>query len=169
MGRAWSERIFHWTSKASLSNYKNYRVYIPLTRRERTTDTIEFFPEHVQIPKTSLEYWLASATKNLIAILKKPYLPIPFLHQKQKPTMTFENYRKYIHILTTEWGIYKGDRTCICKGDSSSYKSEITNNRWRWNRNNNNEEIQEHSTIRKSNSLLQRWKAIFYSVPKWRQ
>ena len=28
-------------------HYRNYRVYILATRGERTTDTIEFFPEHV--------------------------------------------------------------------------------------------------------------------------
>ena len=33
-------------------HYRNYWVYIPATRGERTTDTIEFFPEHVQVPKT---------------------------------------------------------------------------------------------------------------------
>ena len=35
--------------------YHYYRVYNPATRGERTTDTIKFFPEHVQIPKTSSE------------------------------------------------------------------------------------------------------------------
>ena len=30
-------------------HYRNYRVYILATIGERTTDTIEFFPEHVQI------------------------------------------------------------------------------------------------------------------------
>ena len=36
-------------------HYWNYRVYSPATREERTTDTIEFFLEHVQMPKTSSE------------------------------------------------------------------------------------------------------------------
>ena len=65
-------------------HYQNYRVYIPATRGERTTDTIEFFPEHVQMPKTSSEDRLASATKDLIAILKKPHPPTPFLDQGTK-------------------------------------------------------------------------------------
>ena len=60
-------------------HYRNYRVYIPKTRGERTIDTIEFFPEHVQMPKTSSEDRLASATEDLIAILKKPHSPTPFL------------------------------------------------------------------------------------------
>ena len=65
-------------------HYRNYRVYIPATRGERTTDTIEFFPEHVQMPKTSSEDRLASATEDLIAILKKPHPPTPFLDQGTK-------------------------------------------------------------------------------------
>ena len=32
-------------------HYQNYRVYIPATRGNKTIDTIEFFPEHVQMPK----------------------------------------------------------------------------------------------------------------------
>ena len=76
-------------------HYRNYRVYIPATRGERTTDTIEFFPEHVQMPKTSSEDRLASATEDLTAILKKPHPPTPFLDQGTKTNMPFENYKKY--------------------------------------------------------------------------
>ena len=65
-------------------HYHNYRVYIPATGGERTTDTIEFFPEHVQMPKTSEEDRLVSATKDLTVILKKPHPPTPFLDQGTK-------------------------------------------------------------------------------------
>ena len=36
-------------------HYRNYRVYIPATRGERTTDITEFFPEHVQMPKNIIK------------------------------------------------------------------------------------------------------------------
>ena len=78
-------------------HYRNYRVYIPATRGERTTDTIEFFPEHVQMPKTSSEDRLASATEDLIAILKKPHPPTPFLDQGTK---TNDAIRKLQEIFT---------------------------------------------------------------------
>ena len=65
-------------------HYGNYRVYIPATRGARTIDTIKFVPEHVQMPKTSSEDQLASATEDLIAILKKPHPPTPFLDQGTK-------------------------------------------------------------------------------------
>ena len=65
-------------------HYQNYRVNIPETREERTTDTTEFSPEHVRMPKTSSEDRLASATKDLIVILKKLHPPTPILDQRTK-------------------------------------------------------------------------------------
>ena len=82
-------------------HYRNYRVYILVTRGERTTDTIEFFPEHVQMPKTSAEDRLASATKDLIAILKKPHPPTPFLDQGTKTNDAIYKLQKF-HSKTTE-------------------------------------------------------------------
>ena len=75
-------------------HYRNYEVYIPTTRGVRTTDTIEFFPKHVQMPKTSSEDRLASATEDLIAILKKPHPPTPFLDQGTKTNHAIRNLRK---------------------------------------------------------------------------
>ena len=37
-------------------HYQSYNVYIPTTREERITDTIEFFPAHVQMSKTSSKH-----------------------------------------------------------------------------------------------------------------
>ena len=62
-------------------HYRNYRVYIPATRGERTTDTIEFSQNMSKCQKKSSEDRLASATKDLITILKKPHPPTPFLDQ----------------------------------------------------------------------------------------
>lgn len=50
----------------------------------RTTDTIEFFPKHVQIPKTSSEDRLSERTGNLVEILQKSHPPTPFLNQGTK-------------------------------------------------------------------------------------
>ena len=59
--------------------------YIPKTRGERTTDTIDLFPEQLQMPKTSSKDRLASATEDLlIAILKKPHPLTPFLDEGTK-------------------------------------------------------------------------------------
>ena len=62
-------------------HYRNYHVYIPVTRGMRTTDTIEFFLHHIQMPMTSSEDRLAEATENLVEILQKSHPPTPFLDQ----------------------------------------------------------------------------------------
>ena len=49
------------------------------------------------MPKTSSEDRLASATKDLIAILKKPHPPTPFLDQGTK---TYDTIRKLREIFT---------------------------------------------------------------------
>ena len=90
MGRPWSEGIFYWTHKTSLS-------CISATRGERIIDTIKFFPEHVQMPKTLSADNLASATEDLIAILKKPHPPTLFLDQR---TMTNDAIQKLQEIFT---------------------------------------------------------------------
>ena len=46
------------------------------------------------MPKTSSEDRLASATEDLIAILKKVHPPTPFLDQGTKTMMPFGNYKK---------------------------------------------------------------------------
>ena len=52
-------------------HYQNYNIYIPFTRGETTIDTMNFFPQHIQIPKTSSEDRLASVTEDLVVILQK--------------------------------------------------------------------------------------------------
>ena len=47
-------------------------------------DTIEFFPQQVQMPKTSSEDTLAQATENLGEILQKSHPPTSFLDQGTK-------------------------------------------------------------------------------------
>ena len=51
-------------------HYQNYNVYIPVTRGMRSIETIKFFPQYVQMPKTSSEDRLAQATENLVEILQ---------------------------------------------------------------------------------------------------
>ena len=75
-------------------HYRNYNVYIPVTKGERTTDTIEFFPQHVQTPQISSEDRLASATKNLVKILQKSHPPTPFLDQGTKTNDAIQDLQK---------------------------------------------------------------------------
>ena len=65
-----------------------------MTRGERTTDTIKFFPQHVQMPNTSSEDRLAQATENLVEILQKPHPPTPFLDQGTKTNAAIRELQK---------------------------------------------------------------------------
>jgi hypothetical protein len=65
----------------AMKHYRNYNSYIPETRGIRTTNTIEFFPEKVDMPTTSTTDRLARATEDLVDILKQPHPATPFLQQ----------------------------------------------------------------------------------------
>jgi hypothetical protein len=63
------------------SNRNHYNSYIPETRGICTTNTLEFFPEKVEMPTTSTADRLARATEDLVEILQQPHLATPFLQQ----------------------------------------------------------------------------------------
>jgi hypothetical protein len=65
----------------AMKHYRNYDSYIPETRGERTTNTIEFFPDKVDMPTTSSTDRLARATENLVDILQHPHPATPLLQQ----------------------------------------------------------------------------------------
>jgi hypothetical protein len=65
----------------AMKHYRNYGSYIPETRGERTTNTIEFFPDKVDMPTTSSTDRLARATENLVDILQQPHPATPLLQQ----------------------------------------------------------------------------------------
>jgi hypothetical protein len=57
----------------AMNHYRNYKnSYIPETRI-RTTDTLEFFPEKVDMPTTSTTDRLARATEDSVVIYKYSY------------------------------------------------------------------------------------------------
>jgi hypothetical protein len=63
----------------AMHHYRNYKAYIPETRGVRKTNTIEFFPDKVNMPSTSSAGRLAAATEDLLAALENPHPPAPFL------------------------------------------------------------------------------------------
>jgi hypothetical protein len=65
----------------AMKHYRKYNSYIPETRGIRTTNTIEFFPEKVDMPTTSTTDRLARATEDLVDILKQLHPATPFLQQ----------------------------------------------------------------------------------------
>jgi hypothetical protein len=65
----------------AMKHYRNYISYIPETKGLRTTNTIEFFPEKVDMPTTATTDRLARAAEDLAEILKAPHPATPFLQQ----------------------------------------------------------------------------------------
>ena len=63
------------------NHYRNYKCYVPETHVTRISDTVEFFPKLVQMPKTSSEDRLAAILEDLKEVLKKPHPKTPFLNK----------------------------------------------------------------------------------------
>jgi hypothetical protein len=64
-----------------MKHYRNYNSYIPETKGIQTTNTIEFFPEKVDMSTTSTTDRLARATEDLVTILQQEHPATPFLQQ----------------------------------------------------------------------------------------
>jgi hypothetical protein len=66
----------------AMHHFRNYYCYIPSTRGERVSNTVKFFPAHVEeMPHTSSEDRLTQVTQDLINVLQQPHPPTPFLNQ----------------------------------------------------------------------------------------
>jgi hypothetical protein len=79
---AWAcHGIVGYYIEPAMHHYRNYTSYIQETRGIRTTNTIEFFPDKVDMPTTSTADRLARATENLVDILHQPHPATPFMQQ----------------------------------------------------------------------------------------
>lgn len=65
----------------AMDHYRCYQVYVPETNGVRISATVNFFPHHVQMPRTSSEDRLAVTFEDLSTILKNPYANTPSLQQ----------------------------------------------------------------------------------------
>ena len=54
-------------------HYRNYKYYVPEISVTRISDTVEFFPKLVQMPKTSSEDRLPPVLEAIKGVLKHPY------------------------------------------------------------------------------------------------
>ena len=68
----------------AMHHFRSYYCYIPKTRGERVSNTVEFSPVHVEMPATSSEDRLTQITQDLITVLQKPHPKTPFLDQGDK-------------------------------------------------------------------------------------
>jgi hypothetical protein len=80
-----------------MHHYRNYKAYIPETRGVRTTNTIEFFPDKVDMPSTSSADRLAAATEDLVAALKNHTHQHHSSTWGQQPMMQSKSYNLFIY------------------------------------------------------------------------
>ena len=73
-------KIGYFTDMAR-EHHRCYKIYVPETGGMRIAATVEFFPKHVQMPKTSSGDRLAATIEDLSHVLQNPHLQIPFLEQ----------------------------------------------------------------------------------------
>ena len=67
-----------WYLGPALHHYRCYRTYIIKTAAERIADTVEFFPEHIPMPKTSSTDRVVHAARELSDALQHPHPATPF-------------------------------------------------------------------------------------------
>jgi len=62
-----------------MHHYRCMRCYLPDTRTEIDSDTIQFIPTSVPVPETTTENHLQQAVSDILAILQNPPKSQPFL------------------------------------------------------------------------------------------
>jgi hypothetical protein len=86
MGSPWRRRLvprtcYGWYLGPATDHYRCYRVYVNKTRAERITDTVECFPQEIDMPFPTPTEIAIEATKALIHTLNSPIPSMPFAHQ----------------------------------------------------------------------------------------
>ncbi|OEU05713.1 hypothetical protein FRACYDRAFT_231764 [Fragilariopsis cylindrus CCMP1102] len=113
----------------AMKHYRNYISYIPETKGIRTTNTIEFFPEKVDMPTTATTDRLARAAEDLADILQAPHPATPFLQQGTVVNDAVEQLKKiFTPPNRIETAMAAPTPRSFSKG-GSSYNNNNNNNR----------------------------------------
>ena len=80
-----SHGVDGWYIGPAMESYRCFKTYIWSTKAERITDTIEWFPHHVSMPKSSDLEILVAATKDILKTLQNPSKnsPLPALSNSE--------------------------------------------------------------------------------------
>jgi hypothetical protein len=80
--RPWDPQgVVGWYLGPATEHYRCYRVFVNKTRSERITDTVEFFPQEIEMPYPTPTEIAVEATKTLIRTLQNPLPSTDFAHQ----------------------------------------------------------------------------------------
>jgi hypothetical protein len=81
--RSWDPHgVEGWYLGPATEHYRCYRVYVSKTRAEQITDTVECFPQTIEMPFPTPTEIGIEATKTLLHTLKGPIPSTPFAHQQ---------------------------------------------------------------------------------------
>jgi hypothetical protein len=80
-----------WYLRPATDHYRCYRVYVNKTSAERITDTVEFFPQEIEMPFPTPTEIAIEAAKALIHTLKDPIPSTPFAHQPYNRKQAIQN------------------------------------------------------------------------------
>ena len=64
--------VYGWYLVPAMQNYRCWRTYVIHTREERITDTVEFLPQHIQIPRQSPNKRATVEAQKLVHGIKHP-------------------------------------------------------------------------------------------------
>ncbi len=90
-----------WYTGPAMEHYRCHRVHITKTNGKRITDTVEFFPTKLKMPKLSSIDAAQHAARDLIHALQNPHPAVPF-HPLGEPKL--EALRELANIFNTTTG-----------------------------------------------------------------
>ena len=74
-----------WYVGPSLSHYRNFRIFLPSTKSEIVSDTVNLFADAEEIPTISHEEFIQQALMDILAVLQtKQKINVPSLHYGEK-------------------------------------------------------------------------------------
>ena len=69
---------------------------MPTTSIDRNVDTVAFFPAATTFPKTETEDYLRQSIGDILAVLSKPKIQLPFLTNGETTTSAVESIAKLL-------------------------------------------------------------------------
>ena len=103
---------------SALEHNRNYRTYIPKTRKERTSDTVVWFPEEIPMPGASTEDIIAASLDDIAQALKNPQTNSPLY--SLSPTQT-----RVLKELTTLFPVKPNKKTYQTPRVETGKKDEV--------------------------------------------
>ena len=74
-----------WYIGPSLSHYRNFRIFLPNTKSEIVSDTVDLFADTKEIPTISNDEFIQQALMDILAVLQnKQKINVPSLHYREK-------------------------------------------------------------------------------------